>query len=93
MSFSNALNSVHLCCKGGFPTIKRNEIRDLIPSLCIEVCHEAQVEPILHLQLFSGKYFDHATLIKEDRAHLDASMTGIWGGRCETSYIDRCKSV
>ena len=74
------------CPKGGFPTIRHNEIHDLTASLLTEVCHEVQVEPTL--QPISGESFDYATLNTEYEAHLDVSMNGFWGGRCEKSFVD-----
>ena len=32
------------CPKGGFPTIRHNEIRDLTANLLTEVCHGVQVK-------------------------------------------------
>jgi len=34
-----------MCPKGGFPSIRHNEIRDLTARLLTEVCHEMEVEP------------------------------------------------
>ena len=36
------------CARGGFPSIRHNEIRDITASLLTEVCHDVSVEP--HLQ-------------------------------------------
>jgi hypothetical protein len=33
------------CAKGGFPSIRHNEIRDLTATLLTEVCHDVSVEP------------------------------------------------
>ena len=74
------------CPKGGFPTIRHNEICDLTASLLTDVCHEVQIEPTL--QPLSGQHFDHATLNMEDGAHLDVAIDGFWGGRFEKSYVD-----
>ena len=75
------------CPKGGFPTIRHNEICDVTASLLTEVCHEVQVESTL--QPISGESFDHATRLNmEDGDCLDLSMNGFWGGRCEKSYVD-----
>ena len=54
------------CPKGGFPTIRQNEIRDLTANLLTEVCHEVQVEP--GLQPISGEQSQHATSNIEDGA-------------------------
>ena len=74
------------CPKGGFPSLRHNEIRDLTANLLTEVCHEVQVEPTL--QPISGEQFRQASLNTEEGAHLDISMCGFWGGRCERTYID-----
>ena len=41
------------CPKGGYPSIRHNEIRDLTASLLSEVCHNVSTEP--HLQLMTGE--------------------------------------
>ena len=33
------------CAKGGFPSIRHNEIRDLTATLLTEVCHDVCIEP------------------------------------------------
>ena len=38
------------CPKGGFPSIRHNEIRDLTAGLLTEVCHEVVVESHLYNQ-------------------------------------------
>ena len=35
------------CAKGGFPSIRHNEIRDITATLLTEVCHDVCVEPDL----------------------------------------------
>ena len=74
------------CPKGGFSSIRHNEIWDLTASLLTEVCHEVEVEP--HLQLVTGEQFILASSNTEDGACLDISANGFWGGRCEKTYID-----
>ena len=54
------------CPKGGFPSIRHNEIRDLTASLLTEVCHEVDVEP--HLQPITGEQFTLASSNIEDGA-------------------------
>ena len=72
------------CLKGGFPTIRLNEIHDLTANLLTEVCHEIQVEP--GLQPISGEQLQHATSNIEDGGCLDISMNGFWGGKCEKTF-------
>ena len=35
------------CPKGGYPTIRHNELRDIMASLLTEVCHDVRIEPDL----------------------------------------------
>ena len=74
------------CPKGGFPTIRHNEIRDLTASLLTEVCHEVSIEP--DLQPISGEIFHRASTNIQDGARLDVAMSGFWGGRYERSFCD-----
>ena len=74
------------CPKGGFPTIRHNEIRDLTASLLTEVCHEVSIEP--DLQPISGEIFHRASTNIQDGARLDVAMNGFWGGRYERSFCD-----
>ena len=41
------------CPKGGFPSIRHNEVCDLTACLLTEVCHDVRVEP--HLQPLTGE--------------------------------------
>ena len=54
------------CHKGGFPSIRHNEIRDLTASLLTEVYHEVDVEP--HLQSITGEQLTLASSNIEDGA-------------------------
>ena len=74
------------CPKGGFPTIRHNEIRNFAANLLTGVCHGVQVEP--RLQLISGEQFQQVSLNIEDGAHLDIAANGFWGGRCEKIFLD-----
>ena len=42
-----------MCPRGGYPTLRHNEIRDLMADLLQEVCHDVTVEP--HLQQMTGE--------------------------------------
>ena len=74
------------CAKGGFPSIRHNEVRDLTAELLTEVCHDVQVEP--HLQSLNTETFHRKTANVQDGARLDISMNGFWDGRFEKCYID-----
>ena len=74
------------CARGGFPSIRHNEIRDITASLITEVCHDVSVEP--HLQPARRDQLNGATANCQDGARLDVSANGVWGGRFEKTYFD-----
>ncbi len=55
LSIEHALS----CAKGGFPTIRHNEIRDLTADLLTEVCNDIRIEsdlqPITEQTLIAKK--------------------------------------
>ena len=64
------------CSKGGFPSIRHNEIRDLTANLLTEVCNDVCIK--LGLQPIDGE-----GLTDQDGARLDIAANGFWGGRFE----------
>ena len=50
-----------ICPKGGFPTIRHNELRDVTASLLTEVRHNVATEP--RLQPLSGESLTHRTAV------------------------------
>ncbi len=75
------------CAKGGFPTIRHNEIRDITASLLTEVCNEVCVEP--DLQPVAPNQLNGASANRrQDGARLDVSANGVWGGRHQKTYFD-----
>ncbi len=77
------------CPRGGFPSIRHNEIRDVTANLLTEVCHDVMVEP--NLQPLSGEALSYTTSNSTDGARLDIAVNGFWGGRYEKTYLDvRC---
>ena len=48
------------CPKGGFPSIRHNDICDFTASLLTEVCHEVDIEP--YLQPITGEKFTLALI-------------------------------
>ena len=67
------------CAKGGFPTLRHNEIRDITASLLTEVCSEVCVEP--NLQPVSADQLNGASANSQENARLDISANGVWGGK------------
>ena len=74
------------CPKGGFPSIRHNEIRDLTANLLTEICHDVCIEP--DLQPITGEVLTCITSNTQDGARLDIAANGFWGGRFERAYFD-----
>ena len=74
------------CSRGGFPSVRHNEIRDIAATLCTEVCNdfcmESDLQPLMSDQLRGS------SANQQDDARLDISATGVWGGRFKKSYFD-----
>ena len=64
------------CKRGGFVTIRHNEIRDFTAELLNEVCQDVEVEPIL--TPLTGEHFQYRSANLEDNARLDISARGVW---------------
>ncbi len=71
--------------KGGFPTIRHNELRDLTASLLTKVCHNASTE--LRLQPLSGESLPHRSAITTDNARLDIRARRFWSA-AQDAYFD-----
>ena len=74
------------CPKGGFPSIRHNEVRDTVGSWLSEVCSDVCIEPAL--QPITGETLTGSSAITEDGARLDIAVNGFWGGRYERAYFD-----
>ena len=82
-SISHALSSP----KGGFPSIRHNEIRDLTVGFLTEVCNDVKIE--LELQPISGEALSRTTSNNADSARLDIAVNGFWGERHERTFQDK----
>ena len=84
----NTFNVEHAlsCAKGGFPSLRHNEVRDITASLLTEVCSEVCVEP--DLQPVTSDQLNGASANRQDGARLDVSANGVWGGRFQKTYFD-----
>ena len=71
--------------KGGFPTIRHNELRDVTASLLSEICHNVATEP--RLQPLSGESLTHHSAITSDDARLDIRARGFWSA-AQDAYFD-----
>ena len=65
-----------VCHKGGYPTLRHSESRDLPADLLKEVCHNTCIEPVL--QELSGESFQLRSANTEDEAHVDIRASGFW---------------
>ena len=74
------------CPKGGFPSIRHNEIRDLTANLLTEVCSDVRIEPDLHP--LTGEVLTGASSNSQYGARLDIAANGFWGGRYQRTYLD-----
>ena len=75
------------CPKGGLPSLRHNEIRDLTAHLLTEVCHQVQVEPVLQ-PVSDPSSFALSTANTQEGARLDIAMNGFWGvGRNTVLWI------
>ena len=62
-------------CKGGFPSLRHNEIRDKMADLVSEVCHNVCTEPVLKPLL--GESLPTPSVCT-DGVHLDIAADGFW---------------
>ena len=74
------------CPKGGYPSVRHNEIRGLTASLLSEVCHNVSTEP--HLQPMTGEVMNGLSANIQDGARLDIAADGFWGSRFEQAFFD-----
>ena len=74
-----------ICNKGGYPTIRHNEIRDITADLFTKVCRNVAVEPTL--QPISNKVFHHRSAKRETNSRLDIRANGFWT-RSQEAFFD-----
>ena len=74
------------CPCGGFPSLRHNEVRDLLATAMAEMCISVATEPVL--QPLDGKQFQRRSTITDDNAWVDIRANGFWGGRLETAFFD-----
>ena len=74
------------CLRGGFPSIRHNEIRNITADLLNEVCHSVGIEP--SLQPVTEEQFEHRTAIRDDGARLDIVAQSFWGRDRQSAFFD-----
>ena len=74
------------CPTGGLPTIRHNEIRDILATAMSEVCVDVVKEPAL--QPLSGETFQRSSTSCDPNARLDIRARGFWGSRLDCALFD-----
>ena len=74
------------CPRGGFPSIRHNEIRDVTADLLSEVCHNVGIEP--SLQPVTGENLSYRSANREDGARLDVVAESFWGRNRQRAFFD-----
>ena len=74
------------CQKGGYPSIRHNELRDFTASLLSETCHGVAVEP--SLQPVTSESLNGASANRKEGARLDIVASGFWGSTFERAFFD-----
>ena len=74
-----------VCAFGGFPTIRHNELRDIIGDFLTEVGHNVAIDPVL--QPLNGEVFLARSTTTSDEARSDIRAAGFWTGR-EDAFLD-----
>ena len=64
------------CKKGGFISIRHNEVRDFTAEILSEICKDVAVEPLL--TPLTGEKFTLKSANTDDHARLDVSARGVW---------------
>ena len=80
-----AADHAMICPNGGFPSIRHNEIRDLLGTLLSEVRQNVTIEP--QLLPLNGEVFQHRSTVTSDEARADIKVAGFWT-RAEDAYFD-----
>ena len=63
-----------ICTLGGFPTIRHNEVREIVGTLLSEVCYNVAMEPIF--TPLSGEVFQARSTTTSPEARSDVRTTG-----------------
>lgn len=66
------------CSRGGFPSIRHNEIRHITADLLTEVCHGVGTDPCLQ-PIITDEVISYKTANDEDGTRLDIVAESCWG--------------
>ena len=73
------------CKKGGFVSIRHNNLRDLNAKMLSEVCKEIEIKP--KLTPLTGEQLDSITVNTTNEARLDIIARGVWK-RGQQEFLD-----
>ena len=73
------------CKKGGFVTMRHNDVRDLTANILKGVLNDVEVDP--QLLLLTGENLRYQTAIRGDKARLDIQAQGLWE-RGQQAFLD-----
>ena len=94
-SSPNSIDHALICKKGGFVSLRHNQIRDLEAHWLSEVCKGVETEP--QLIPLIGETFEHKSTNTAPEARLDIFARGFWSSLDSTFFDVRvlhhgCKS-
>ena len=81
---ANSIDHALSCKKGGFVSLRHNQVRDLEAGMLNEVCRDVKVEP--HLTPLTGEQFFHKTANTSSEARLDIAARGLWNTMDKTFF-------
>lgn len=81
----NSIDHTMTCKKGGFVSIRHDEVRDLTASMLKEVCHDVATEP--RLLPLEGELMRYRTANTTNEARVDVSARGFWT-RGQRAFFD-----
>ena len=74
------------CTRGGFPTLRHNEVRDLTASMLSEVCLNVSIEPAL--QELRGETLSGSSSNRNCGARVDVAADGFGGHGRKRTFLD-----
>ena len=74
------------CLRGGFPSIRHNEIRDITAEVLTKVCNGVGTEP--KLQPVTGEGLSQRSVNREDGARLDIVAESFWGRDRQRAFFN-----
>ena len=74
------------CPRGGFPTLRHNDVRDFTADILTHVCPNMAIEP--ELQPLTGESLSGGSANIAEGARLDVVVDGFWGARRQRTFLD-----